>query len=224
MASSSDTTTRIVLVRHGHVDGIAPQRFRGRRDVSLSALGLAQARATARRITRSWSPGTIYTSPLGRCVQTAEAIGAACATPLTTLADLNDVDYGDWEWRSHECVGATWPDLYRHWLTAPQLVSFPNGESMTELAVRMRNVLHLVLERHQGQTVVVVSHSANNRVLLLQALEHTLSAYWRLGQDPCAVNEIEFPEGRATVARMNETYHLDGVTPDEPARPPVQPR
>ena len=223
MGSRSDTTTRIVLVRHGHVDGIAPERFRGRRDVDLSALGLEQARATAQRIARGWSPSGIYTSPLRRCVQTAEAIATACATSLTTLADLNDVDYGEWEWCSHEHVGATWPDLYRCWLTAPQRVRFPNGESLTELAARMSNVLQLILDSHQGHTVVVVSHSANNRVLLLQALGQTLSAFWRLGQDPCGVNEIELAGSRrVTVARMNETCHLDALSPDEPVRPLAQ--
>jgi broad specificity phosphatase PhoE len=34
--SGTDNKTRIILVRHGHVEGILPERFRGRRDVDLS--------------------------------------------------------------------------------------------------------------------------------------------------------------------------------------------
>ena len=71
--------TRILLVRHGHVEGMSPERFRGRRDVDLSDLGARQAQATAQGIAARWQPAAIYTSPLRRCRQTAAAIGAASA-------------------------------------------------------------------------------------------------------------------------------------------------
>jgi phosphoserine phosphatase len=207
----SDHTTRIILVRHGHVEGISPERFRGRRDVELSELGVRQAQATAQRIAEQWQPLTVYSSPLQRCVQTAAPIAAACNISSTVLSDLDDVHYGDWEWCTHEAVRARWPALYERWLKAPHLVRFPNGESLQEVAARVSNVLRLALERHLGQTVVVVGHSIGNRALLLQTLDQPLSAYWRLGQDPCALNEIEILEHSTTVHRLNETHHLLGI-------------
>jgi probable phosphoglycerate mutase len=67
--------TKIILVRHGHVEGISPERFRGRADLALTPQGLRQAEATARRIEASWTPAALYASPLSRCRATAEAIG-----------------------------------------------------------------------------------------------------------------------------------------------------
>lgn len=208
MPAETDNVTRIILVRHGHVDGIAPERFRGRRDVDLSELGLRQAEATAQRIAEQWKPVTAYSSPLKRCVQTAQPIATACHTSMTILDDLDDVHYGDWEWRTHEDVRAQWPALYERWLKAPHLVRFPNGESLQDLVARVSNVLRLVLERHRRQSVVVVGHSAGNRALLLQSLDQPLSAYWRLAQDPCALSEIEILEHSTTVHGLNETRHL----------------
>ena len=196
--------SRILLVRHGHVDGMSPERFRGRRDVDLSELGTRQAQATAQRIAREWHPVALYTSPLRRCLQTAGAIGAACGLSASVLDDLNDVHYGDWEWHTHEEVRARWPELFECWFSAPQLVRFPQGESLQDLVARMANVLRLVRERHADQTVVVVGHSGGNRALLLQALDQPLSAYWRLGQDPCSVSDIELHGHSATVRRLNE--------------------
>jgi broad specificity phosphatase PhoE len=203
--------TRIVLVRHGDVEGISPERFRGRHDVDLSALGARQARATARRIAKQWKPQVVYTSPLARCVQTAEAIAAACNAPAETLDDLNDLHYGDWEWLTHEEVRAQWPALIERWLVAPHLMRFPRGESLQELVARASNVLRLVHERHRQQTVVVVGHSSGNRALLLQTLDQPLSAYWRLGQDPCGLSEMEISEHGTKIHRLNETYHLFGT-------------
>lgn len=198
--------TRIVLVRHGHVEGIAPQRFRGRRDVELSALGMRQARVTAQRIAQQWRPAAVYTSPLRRCLQTAAQIGSACSLDCSALDELNDVHFGDWEWRTYDEVRGAWPALFERWLGAPELVRFPHGESLQEVAARMADVVRLMCERHPQETVVVVGHNACNRVLLLQALDRPLSAYWRVGQDPCAVSEIEISGTVVTVQRLNETY------------------
>ena len=200
--------TRLLVVRHGRVEGMSPERFRGRRDVDLTDLGARQAEVTAKGIAARWKPVAIYTSPLRRCLQTAAAIGAASGglTP-TVLDDLNDVHYGDWEWHTHEEVRALWPELFECWFAAPQLVRFPRGESFQDLLARMANVLRWVRERHADETVVVVGHSGGNRALLLQALDQPLSAYWRLAQDPCSVSEIELLPRAATVQRFNEVFY-----------------
>jgi len=200
--------TRLLVVRHGHVEGMSPERFRGRRDVDLSDLGSRQAQATAQGMATRWHPVAIYTSPLRRCLQTAAAIGAACGgLRPTVLDDLNDLHYGDWEWHTHEEVRALWPELFECWFAAPQLVRFPRGESFQDLLARMANVLRWVRERHADETVVVVGHSGGNRALLLQALDQPLSAYWRLAQDPCSVSEIELLPRAATVQRFNEVFY-----------------
>jgi len=201
--------TRILLVRHGHVEGIYPERFRGRRDVELSALGARQARVTAQRIATAWRPVALYTSPLLRCQQTAAQIASASAVSATVLEDLDDVNYGDWEWLTHDEVRARWPALFELWFSAPHLVRFPNGESLQEVVMRAANVLRLVRERHADETVALVGHSIGNRALLLQTLDQPLSAYWRLGQDPCSVSEIEILGHITTVKRLNETYPAD---------------
>jgi broad specificity phosphatase PhoE len=197
--------SRLVLVRHGHVEGISPERFRGRRDVDLSELGVRQAQAAAQRIAARWHPQALYSSPLRRCLQTAAPIGAACGLAPTVLDDLNDVHYGDWEWRTYEEVRRASPALFACWFAAPQLVRFPAGESLQDLVSRAANVLRLMRERHAGQTVVLVGHGAFNRALLLQLLDQPLSAYWRVGQDPGALSEIELLEYGATVHRLNES-------------------
>jgi phosphoserine phosphatase len=73
----STIVTKILLVRHGHVEGIKPERFRGRADLPLTAGGRAEAERTAGRIASAWRPTTIYTSPLSRAVATGAAIASA---------------------------------------------------------------------------------------------------------------------------------------------------
>jgi len=204
--------TKILLIRHGHVEGIKPERFRGREPLALTAQGRGEAAAVARRITASWKPSHIYTSPMDRCVKTAEAIARACGIATAeTCADLNDIDYGTWQFKTFADAKTENPALFAAWFAAPHMIRFPNGESLQDLAARAADALRLVLTRHPCETIVLVSHDSVNRALLLQFLDLPLSSYWRIAQEPCCVNEIDIADGTVCVLRLNETHHLDQI-------------
>jgi hypothetical protein len=73
------------------------------------------------------------------------------------------------------------------------------------------------LSASAGEQVNRPTHRASQTVLpfkpslLLQLLDQPLSAYWRIAQKPCAINEIDILDGRICVQRMNETHHLERI-------------
>lgn len=166
--------TRLLLTRHGHVDGIKPKRFRGREDLALTDLGRRQADALAARIAREAKPIAIYTSGLQRCVVTGAAVARACGASSSVLEGLMDLDYGFWQMRVQDEIRAEQPELFRLWHEAPHLVRFPGGESLQDLVARSSEALRTVLARHPGQTVVLVGHDSVNRALLLQLVDQPL--------------------------------------------------
>ena len=204
--------TKMLLIRHGHVEGIKPERFRGREQLALTAQGRAEAAAVARRIAGSWKPSCIYTSPMDRSMKTAEAIARACdiAGPQT-CADLNDIDYGAWQFKTFADAKVENPGLLAAWFATPHLVRFPNGESLQDLTARAADALRPVLARHPDETVVLVGHDSINRALLLQFLDLPLSSYWRIAQRPCCINEVDIADREVCVLRVNETQHLDQI-------------
>jgi probable phosphoglycerate mutase len=202
--------TKILLTRHGHVEGIHPERFRGRAELALTRQGVAQAEALAARIARTWKPAVVYTSALQRCVVTGTIIANACGIRAVPLEGLMDIDYGAWQMRTHDEIKAEAPEVFRLWKTAPQRVRFPDGESLQDLMARTADVLRLVLDRHPADTVVMVGHDSVNRAILLQFLDQPLSAYWRLAQSPCSLNVIDVAgTGEVQVERINDTSHLE---------------
>jgi probable phosphoglycerate mutase len=207
--------TKILLTRHGHVEGIRPERFRGRQPLSLTAQGRAEADALARRIAGAWKPAHIYTSPMERSVKTAEAIARACRLPGGEARDdLNDIDYGAWQFKTFAEAKADDPALFAAWFATPHLVRFPNGESLQDLAARTANALRYVLARHARDTIVIVGHDSVNRALLLQFLDLPLSAYWRFEQSPCCLNEIDVENGEVRIRRINETRDAEEAAPE----------
>jgi probable phosphoglycerate mutase len=200
--------TQIILVRHGHVEGISPERFRGRADLALTPEGLLQAEATARRIEASWTPAALYASALSRCRTTAEAIGRPFGLTPTLVPGLMDIDYGEWQGLTPDEVGRKWPETLDTWYRAPHWAAIPGGESLQDVLARTVAALREVIGRHPTDTVAVVGHDSVNRVILLHALDLPLSRYRRLGQEPCAINEIDFSDGEFTIRSINKTDHL----------------
>ena len=207
--------TKILLTRHGHVEGIRPERFRGRQQLELTARGREEAAALAARIAGTWQPAKIYTSPMARCIATGAAIAHATGAPAEICADLNDFDYGAWQYKTFDAAKADDPALYAAWLATPELIRFPNGEALQDLAARAANVLRFVLARHPNDTIALVGHDSVNRTLLMQCLDMPLSAYRRIAQQPCCLNEIDINGGTIRVVRINETGHLDALTSDQ---------
>jgi len=206
--------TKILLTRHGFVDGIDPPRFRGRAELPLTQLGKSQARALGERIAESWKPVVVYTSPLSRCVETGRAVADAVAVKVEIVHDLIDLDYGSWQWRTYEDARINDPVTFTAWMSTPHLVRFPAGESLQDIVARSANALRLVLERHpqDNECVVMVGHDTINRALLLQLLDQPLSAYWRIKQGPCCLNEIDILGGRVSIQRANELHHLRNLS------------
>src|SRR3982074_1808747 len=105
--------TNIRRTRHGHVEGILPERFRGRAELALTKKGVAEAEALAARIARAWRPAVVYTSALQRCVVTGTIIANLCGAKAIPLEGLMDIDYGAWQMRTHDEIKAEAPKAYR---------------------------------------------------------------------------------------------------------------
>jgi phosphoserine phosphatase len=201
---------KIILVRHGHVEGISPERFRGRADLPLTAQGRRQADATARYVAARWRPAAVFTSPLSRC----RAVAAAIATPFNlqpeAVLDLVDIDYGEWQGLTPDDVRARWPELLATWRRAPDLAQIPGGETLAQVRDRAAAALRDIVARHANETAVVVAHNVVNRVLVLHVLAAPLSSFWLIRQDPCGISEIDITDERSLVLGVNHTDHLQG--------------
>jgi probable phosphoglycerate mutase len=196
----------ILLVRHGHVAGIVPKRFRGQLDIPLSEEGRMQAQQAAQFISQRYAPAVVYSSPLQRCRDSAMALTAKLGLPAPTVsAHLTDTSYGTWQGKLATEVAAESPELFEQWQSAPESLVFPGGESLPRVAARALPELTALAQRHLGQTLVIYTHDSVIRVALLSILGAPLSTYHRIEVGPCCVNELQFESnGSFELVRVNE--------------------
>jgi broad specificity phosphatase PhoE len=159
---------RIHLVRHGQTIMNAQVRFRGRLDVPLNEVGRAEAQEAARALVGAGLVA-VYTSPLGRAREVAEAIAVRNGVGgVREQADLINLDYGTWEGLTKEESAAVDPVAWAAYTRDPEAAVCPEGEAVCDAADRVVAALRAIGRDHAGQSVAAVSHGVMLRLAVLR--------------------------------------------------------
>lgn len=122
-------TVRIYLIRHGKTPGNEERRYIGRTDESLSEAGREEIRS------RQYPPvDFVFTSPMKRCVETAEIIYPQ--VPKEVIPEFRETDFGIFEGKNYEELKDN--PLYIRWLESGGTQAFPEGESREEVRERVK--------------------------------------------------------------------------------------
>lgn len=211
--SSSALPTRLCIVRHGETDWNAGKRIQGQIDVHLSAVGHAQARATANTLVNEGF-AALYSSDLTRARQTAEATAHLAHLPLNLLPGLRERHYGVFQGLTYAEAEVRYPAEYaRHHARDPRFAP-AGGESLLDLAARLGESFDAIVRRHAGAAVVVFTHGGVLDVLHRQASGQSLDTPRDFAIPNCGINWIEICNGCWTLLGWAERDHLD-VARDE---------
>jgi broad specificity phosphatase PhoE len=191
--------TRIFLVRHGRTALNAQGRFRGRRDVPLDEQGLADAAEAARRLT-AVALVAVYTSPLLRTRQTAEAVAAPSGAPVLVEPDLIDLDHGRWEGLTPEEAAAQDAAAFQRFRTDPCAAEAPGGERLADVEARILAALRRIGARHPGAACAAVSHEIPIRLAIAHLSDVRGPAVWELPVATGSVTELRFEDGALALA------------------------
>jgi broad specificity phosphatase PhoE len=215
-ATRTVPNTRLYLVRHGATRLSAEDRFAGSTDVDLSDAGRAQAAALGRRL-QSEGITFVFASPMSRTRDTAEIVSAACRVPTELSDGLREIGHGHWEGMTRGEVERQFPAEYASWEADPFTVAPLGGESGLAVLARALPVVRQILDRHEGERVLIVSHKATIRLLLSSLLGFDPRGYRdRLDQAPACLNVLDFRDPvRARLMLFNDTSHYESST-----RPP----
>ncbi len=190
----------VLLIRHGMTDAVGHQLVGWTPGVSLNAAGRDQAKELGRSLECVKLSG-IYSSPLDRALQTAEAVAAHHGMPIQIRDQLGEVRFGDW-------TGCLIEDLsgdpeWQRWNAYRSTARTPNGESFLELQNRMVSALNEIALLHPDGIVAAVSHADAIRAALLQYLGMPADFCLRLDIQPASVSVLQFTGGAPRVRTVN---------------------
>ena len=195
--------TRVHLLRHGQVEGFEKKRYNGQGDISLTDLGRQQSALFAGRFQHQ-KLAAIYSSDLRRCRTAADQIAILQAVDPVYKEELRELHIGDWEGQTWQQLQKEYPELWQARLDDIVNVAPPAGESLRQMAERVRPVVREIVAAHPGGEIVIVAHGGVNRVILLDAVGAPLERLFHIEQDYGCHNIIDyFTDGIAVVKKLN---------------------
>ncbi len=212
--------TRLFLVRHGATVLTAEDRFAGATDVELSDLGRDQAGRLAQRLAGE-RLSAVYSSPLGRTMETARILTAPHGLDVQPCPDLREISHGHWELLTRAEVDERFPAESAAYEEDPFTSAPAGGESGLAVTARALPALLAIVRAHPGEKVLVVSHKATIRLLLSSLLGFDPRRYRdNLDQSPAALNIVDFRDAtRARLTLFNDTSHYADTGMEIPHEP-----
>ena len=163
----------LVLVRHGQSEWNLKNLFTGWRDVALTDIGIAEARAAGRKLRAQGIGFDIgFTSALKRAQDTMTLMLEEMSLPdVPVFKDLalNERDYGDLSGLNKDDARKRWGEEQVHVWRRSYDVAPPGGESLRDTAARVlpyyiEEILPRVL---RGERTLVTAHGNSLRALVM---------------------------------------------------------
>lgn len=202
--SKSSPSTLVLFVRHGQTPTTGttlPGRALG---LHLAESGVAQAEAAAARIGPLRNKvAAVYSSPLERTRETAAPIARALGVRVRSARGLLECDFGEWTGGDLKALRKLpeWATVQRY----PSGFRFPDGESFSEMQVRMTTAVEQMTRSHPGATVVAVSHADPIKAAVAAAMGTHLDLFQRIVISPASVTAVSYGAQGPVVLCVNST-------------------
>jgi probable phosphoglycerate mutase len=200
--------SRLILIRHGETAWNAEGRMQGHEDVPLNRVGCAQAAALGARFAGE-TVHAVYSSDLARALQTAQRITAVTGHPVLRDARLRERNLGVLQGVLRDCAHETVGEVYASYRGSDPDYVIPRGESTRQFAARVLACMGELLERHTGETVVVVSHGGVLDQVYRHALGLPISGPRAFTLGNTSVNRVEVEAGRWRLGEWGDVRHLE---------------
>ena len=151
---------RIIITRHGETEENKAGLLQGHNEGTLSPKGIEQAEKLAHRL-KNEKIDRIFTSDLYRALKTTAIISKYHKNTRVEISPLlRERNFGDFQGRKREDVG---------WSLSDETSGFPdppNGESVTDVYKRAREILNHIQSAYNGKTILLSSHGFIGKILV----------------------------------------------------------
>jgi alpha-ribazole phosphatase/probable phosphoglycerate mutase len=166
----------IYLVRHGNTLSNQRKIYAGLSNEGLTSEGVMQADMLGSKII-NWNIDAVYTSPIRRAVQTAEILNQYVPKPLIVEPHLAEMRMGAWEGLSEEEIAYLYPNELQLWLSKPSELRLEGREILADIQKRAVGALEKILDAHFYETILIVTHIAVIRCLIIHFQNLSLDTY-----------------------------------------------
>jgi probable phosphoglycerate mutase len=211
-----------LLIRHGENEYVAKGRLAGRLPgVHLNENGKKQAEAVAETFMKA-PIKAIYSSPMERCMQTAEPLAAALGLGINANQGLIEVDFGSWQDKTLKQLRRR--KLWKAVQANPSRVQFPDGESFASAQQRIVHTLESLTKEFKSKDLIACfSHSDLIKLAVSYYLGQPIDLFQRIMIAPASVSTLHLGEMGAQIINVN--HGVDNLSfPQHQSKPKKKPK
>ena len=195
--------TILILIRHASNDYIKEGRLAGwTAGVHINAQGQREADELARRLAHL-PIEAIYSSPLERAVDTANAVSICLHLPVEIREGLGEGQVGEWTGKTIKELQDT--ETWRAMQKSPVGVKPPGGESIEEVQERMVREIDTISRAHPDGLVAIVSHADPLKAAISHYLAWDLNQFQRIAISPASVSVLAVDGEKSGLLLLNHT-------------------
>ncbi|KOS28212.1 phosphatase [Bacillus anthracis] len=200
--------TTVYVTRHGETEWNVAKRMQGRKNSTLTENGILQAKQLGERM-KDLSIHAIYSSPSERTLHTAELIKGERDIPIIADEHFYEINMGIWEGQTIDDIERQYPDDIQLFWNEPHLFQSTSGENFEAVHKRVIEGMQLLLEKHKGESILIVSHAAAAKLLVGHFVVIDIEHVW---DDPfmhsASLSIIEFEDGKGEVKQFADISHF----------------
>lgn len=152
----------IFFIRHGKTIWNERGVYQGTLDSPLSEEGRAQAVRFADFLSDK-NIRRLYSSPLGRAIETAEIISGKLKCEFTIIDEFHEMDFGIFQGTDEKTTNEKFSDFLKKREQDKLHTAFPGGESYHDVFLRVRDKA-LGVASEIGNTAII-GHESVNRII-----------------------------------------------------------
>jgi len=162
------TIKKIIMVRHGETKWNTENRIQGQANTPLTELGIKQAQQTGKALQKE-NISEIYSSDLGRAMQTAKVINKYLNLSITKKEELRERNYGVLQGISFDELDDKFPVIRLNMNSRDPNYVIPGGESIFQFSQRVSTCINSIIANSNASNLLLVVHGG-----VLERFFHTV--------------------------------------------------
>jgi broad specificity phosphatase PhoE len=182
----------------------------------LNAKGRAEVELLRRRLLGEQGLAALYSSPLRRALDTAQAAPAPLPEQLRAVKSLAEIHCGAVEGMPLHQVRRNFPDYWsRNEAQDDEAFRWPGGEMYAFFRRRVLRAIRAIARKHPGQRVLIVTHAGVVNQILGSIAGQSAARWENFRPGNTAVTEVSWAGDSGQLIAFDDRSHLrESATPD----------
>lgn len=194
---------QIIFLRHGQAKNNTEKILAGRTEgIPLTEIGIKQAEQTA-KLLEHMNISAIYSSPIQRAKHTAQIVGEHNSVDVKIDERLIELDMGKFTGMTYDEIFKTHGNVFLKFYNGELEIAHNGVETFAEVKSRVRGIADHVIEKHQNENVVLVTHMDPIKAMLATIINLSSMNLFELIIENASLNIFREIEKKVSISGIN---------------------